>query len=236
MSEREARSSDQSIGQSSGRLADYPREPLGERSSLKPAVWKIAGPDGPLVMKDVSALPGLTRWVGRYLLRRERHALERVQGLDMVPVLVDGAGPDALAYRWLEGQRPEAGDIAAKGRLVSEELAAILAQFHERHVYHLDLHRKNNLVLGPDGALSVIDFGAALTPGPVANALFGRLLAWVDHQAPLKYLARYCPDELTVEEARAVCRRHWLRRLWIFTSSSTDLEYRAARDRLARST
>ena len=226
----------ESGAQSSGRLADCPREPLGEPSSVKPAVWKVAGPDGPLVMKDVSALPVLTRWLGRYLLRRERRALERVQGLHMVPVLEGGAGRDAVVYRWLDGVRPEAAAIAAKGRLVSEELGAILAQFHERRVYHLDLHRKNNLVLRPNGELSVIDFGAALTPGPLANALFGRILAWVDHQAPLKYLARYCPDELTLEEARAVCRRHWLRRLWIFTSSSTDLEYRAARDRLARST
>ena len=220
---------------SADRLADCPREPLGEPSSLKPAVWMVAGPDGPLVMKDVSALPWLTRWIGRYLLRRERRALQRVQGLDMVPVLEDSAGHDALVYRWLEGQRPDAGAIAASGRRISEELVAILAQFHARRVYHLDLHRKNNLVLGPEGELSVIDFGAALTPGPLGNALFGRLLAWVDHQAPLKYMARYCPDELTLEEARAVCRRHWLRRLWIFTSSSTDLEYRAARDRLARS-
>ena len=197
-------------------------------------MWKVAGPDGPLVVKDVSELPVLTRWIGRYLLRRERRALERVQGLDMVPVLEDGAGRDALVYRWLAGERPDHAAITAGGRRISDELAAILAQFHARRVYHLDLHRKNNLVLGPNGDLSVIDFGAALTPGPLANALFGRLLAWVDHQAPLKYLARYCPDELTHEEARAVCRRHWLRRLWIFTSSSTVREYRAARDRLAR--
>ena len=216
------------------RLADCPRESLGEPSSLKPAVWKVAGPDGPLVVKNISALPGLTRWIGRYLLRRERRALERVQGLHTVPVLEDNAGRDALVYRWLTGQRPDADAIAAGGRRISEELTRILAKFHARRVYHLDLHRKNNLVLGPDGELSVIDFGAALTPGPIANALFGRLLAWVDLQAPLKYLARYCPDELTLAEARAVCRRHWLRRLWIFTSSSTILEYRAARDRLAR--
>ena len=72
------------------RLADCPREPLGEPSWLKPAVWRVAGPDGPLVVKDICGLPRLTRWFGRYLLRRHAEGPGR-EGFDDAKARVEEA-------------------------------------------------------------------------------------------------------------------------------------------------
>ena len=81
--------------------------------------------------------------------------------------------------------------------------------------------------------MRVATVAEAVAPGPVLRALFGRLLRYADRQAASKYLARFTPDLLTEEEARAVLRGRALRKLWFFTRSGRT-ESDGARRRLRR--
>jgi hypothetical protein len=80
----------------------------------------------------------------------------------------------------------------------------------------------------------MVDFGAALVPGPLARRVFGPLLAWIDRQAALKYLARFAPECLSEEEAQAVLWQRRARSLWIFSSRPSRRETLGARERLRR--
>ena len=104
---------------------------------------------------------------------------------------------------------------------------------HERGVYHLDLRQRQNLLVDEEGTLDVVDFGAALAPRGPLRWLFGPVLGSVDRQAALKYLARFAPSELTVEEARRFLRGLVWRKLWIVSPYYDRGEAAAVRRRLA---
>jgi hypothetical protein len=214
-------------------LERFPRTPLGKPSALKPSVWRVETPQGPVVVKDVGASGAATRWLARWLLARERRVLERLEGLEGVPHLEAVIDADAIALTWLAGQPLDGEAFARQPRELVQQLERLTGQLHERGVFHLDLHQRKNLLVDSDGRLELVDFGAALAPGPIVRALLGWLLRAVDRQAAYKYLARFAPDALTEEEARAVLRQRALRRLWPFSRPGRGRrEEQAARRRL----
>jgi RIO-like serine/threonine protein kinase len=215
--------------------SDYerlPRQQLGRPSILKPAVWKVEAPGGVLVVKDVRhSLPAM-RWIARWLLRREQRVLERLTAVKGVPHLAAAIDRDAIALTWVEGRTLDKWMFRQRPRELIEQLRELTEQMHAAGVFHLDLHQRNNLLVDEAGRLSIVDFGAAIAPGPLARALFGRFLRVTDLHAAHKYLARFTPEELTEEEARAVLQQHRvLRRLWPFAQKRSR-ETRAARRRL----
>jgi len=212
-------------------LERLPRAPLREPSALKPSVWRVETPQGPLVVKDVRTSGRATRWVARWLLARERRVLERLAPLEGVPHLEAVVDGDAIALTWLPGQPLDRETFAERPRELADQLLELADRLHALGVFHLDLHQRKNLLVDEAGRLHLVDFGAAVAPGRLVRALLGRLLRSVDRQAANKYLARFAPHELTDEEARATVRQRALRRLWPFSRSS-DHESKAARRRL----
>ncbi|MBL7007367.1 MAG: hypothetical protein ISR76_00070 [Planctomycetes bacterium] len=210
------------------------RRLLSRGSRLKPAVWRVEGPAGPLVVFDCAGLPRASRRLARWLLRRERLALQRLDGVEGVPQVAARIDRDAFAISWLAGTPLDRATFQRDPQGLARQLRAILAAIHARRVYHLDLRQRQNLLVDPAGRLACVDFGASLALGSFGDAILGRLLAWVDRQAALKYLARYAPEELSLEEARAVLRGLRWRRLWIFSPYRERGEGEGARRRLGR--
>lgn len=209
-----------------------PRSLLSRGSRCKPAVWRVEAADGPLVVFDCAELSGARRLLGRILLRRARRALARLDGVAGVPQLRGAVDRDAFAVSWVAGRPLDRDGFQRDPRGLAAQLRAILAALHARRVYHLDLRQRQNLLVDEAGRLSCVDFGAALAPGPLGAALAGRLLAWVDRQAALKYLARYAPEQLSLAEARGVLRGLRWRRLWVFSPYRERGEGDGARRRL----
>lgn len=203
-----------------------PRQLLSRGSSFKPAVWREQADNGARIVKDLDDVPAWSRWLARWLMNRERRVLHKLKGVDGVPQLVD-EWRDGFAMAEMPGVPLTAEAFQADARALADSLRQRTEAIHRCGVYHLDLKQRNNVLVCPPDQANLVDFGAALAPGKLGRALWGRLLAWVDQQAVWKYLARHAPAELTLQEAKALRRALRLRRLW-FVSPHKDRGERAA--------
>lgn len=210
-------------------LERLPRTALGKTSALKPAVWRVETADGPVVVKD--ARHSAVRWVARWIVARERRVLERLSSLEGVPHLVVTIDRDAIALTLFPGRPLDEQSFRARPRELFEQLLELTERLHALGVFHLDLHQRKNLLLDDDGRLRMVDFGSAVAAGPLMRFFLGPILGYVDRQAAYKYLARFAPEELSHDEARAVLRQRRVRRLWPFSPHSKR-ERKAARARL----
>jgi hypothetical protein len=210
------------------------RELLSRGSPLKPAVWRVDSAQGSCIVKDVAPTPGWSRFLARWLLRRERRLLCKLQGVDGVPQFLGEIDRDAFSVNILPGDPLTGADFAADPVGLAQCLRQRIDQVHGRGVYHLDLRQRQNILVSGPAEAHLVDFGAGLAPGPIGQLLFGRLLRWVDRQAVLKFLARHAPDELTVAEARSLLRGLRWRRLWIFSPHTDRGERTNARARIKR--
>jgi hypothetical protein len=153
--------------------------------------------------QSLCGLPGA--WIGRLLARRESHFLRRLAGVAgfprlLGPVLVDGAEVEnALARVYIAG-RP----LESRERTPDEffpELGRLLGELHDRGIAYVDLHKRENVLVGEDGRPHLIDFqvsfDATAFPRPLAwlaRPLF-RALRQMDEYHRLKLLIRCRPDQ-----------------------------------------
>ena len=205
-----------------------PRRLLSKPSRWKPAVWRVETPEGPIVVKDARGHGVVHRLVARWLIGRERRVLERITSIDCVPRLL---GQRSTGTRWcstlVPGRTLDGNLFRARPRELVAQLSELINSLHALGVFHLDLHQRKNLLVDETGRLRVVDFGAAVALGPAARLFLGGLLTHSDRHAPYKYLARFAPEELTLDEARAVVWQRRLRRLWPFVRPGR-VEQRAA--------
>lgn len=219
------------MGWTRAELAGAQEELWSRGSAVKPAVRLLRTSRGEVVVKDLHGLRPPGRWLAAWLLSRERRVLERLAGVPGVPPVLGVLEDGGLVLGRMAGRPLDREAFARRPRELAGALRELVAAMHDRGVYHLDLHQRRNLLVDPAGRLSVVDFGAALAPGPLGRRLWGPLLARVDRAGVLKYLARYAPEELTPAEARAFLRwRRW-RRWWPFTRHPDRGEEAAARRR-----
>jgi len=99
-----------------------------------------------------------------------------------------------------------------------ERLGALVDSIHARGVAHLDLRKRDNILVADDGWPSVIDFNASVCfdPGSIGARLVFPLMRRVDHSALLKWKSFLLPGGLSPAESRRYRRMRLLRRLWIF--------------------
>lgn len=213
-------------------LDALPRQLLSRGSRFKPAVYRIELAGGPAILKDCAGVPAWSRPLARWLMRRERRAMERMHGVEGFPPVIARVEADAFVAGMLPGRAMHGEVFGADPRRWAAALRERVEQMHARAVFHLDLRQPQNLLADEERGLSVVDFGAAMAPGPVGRALFGRLLSWVDRQAVLKYLSRFAPGEMSEREARSYLRGLFWRRLWIFTPHHNRGAEAAVRRRL----
>ncbi len=146
-------------------------------------------------------------WLGEWLARRERAAMMRLSGITAVPRGLgrpEAAGLDprlATAHAWVEG-RPLFRNERV-GDAFFPTLGQLIQQVHSRHAAYVDLNKRENILVGPDGLPRLIDFqllfaaspGLAIGGDPITLWLMRQLQA-ADRYHLAKHWHRHRPDQV----------------------------------------
>jgi hypothetical protein len=173
-------------------------------------------------------------WLGRHLATRERSFHERLDGIEGIPASlgpVSAAGrvlPHALARAFVAGHA-----LGEKERLDDRffpSFRRLLAEVHARDVAHVDLHKRENILVGEDGRPYLIDFQISFAlphRGAVAALLRGvlRMLQRCDRYHLLKHQLRYRPDQAGLTTHDIDRMRPW----WIRAHRTIAVPFRTLR-------
>lgn len=173
---------------------------------------------GPLVVKDFAAKAAWVRAIGRVQIARECRAYRWLGPLPGLPRFIGRIDAYALAIEWIDGEPLDRAARGGDGAELYARLERIVERLHQRGLVHLDLRGRQNVLLGRDGEVYVLDLAGAvwLRPGGWPARLLARGLALADRAAMLKWKRLLDAGPLT-ESDRAFLRRwRWLRALWIF--------------------
>lgn len=176
-------------------------------------------------------------WLGRLLADREKWFMARLVGIQGIPVALGDvrvAGrplANAVAHEWIEGH------ALAEGERVDDRffptLTAILQAIHRRGVAHVDLHKRENLLVDDAGRPHLIDYQISfgLRDGGVSAFFLGgflRLLQRCDDYHLLKHQVKHRPDQVGLSLADIDRLRPW----WIRAHRCLAVPFRTVRRRL----
>ncbi len=173
-----------------------------------------------------SGIPG-SRIVARILMARERRALVALQDVGRVPRLV--SDPAWAGTASADGSVPDPRDVLVRTCLEGaalhqctrlpldffDELEELVRVLHAHGVAHNDLHKEQNILVGPDGLPQLIDFQLASIHAKASRLLASRTRDDLRHLA--KHRRRYLrhtrvvdvapPSELLASPPRPPARR-----------------------------
>ncbi len=124
-----------------------------------------SGAVGQIVCKFNRTQPILkisTAWLGRRLASREHRALTRLADLDTIPkplgpVYVKGERHrNAVARKYIPGHPLQLNESV--GPHFYPALRAALKEMHARGIAYVDLHKRENVIVGDDGRPYLVDF------------------------------------------------------------------------------
>ncbi len=193
---------------------------IRQGSWAKPDIKSVAYAGDRAVLKDFSDKSWPVRLLGRRQVVREMRALRRLQGIAGIPKCYGAAGALGILMESIEGERITRWCRSKREAVgpMFERLQHLVGQIHARGVAHIDLRKRDNILITEDGRPCIIDFNASFCfdpAGPGARFLFP-ILRRIDDSALLKWKSRLAPELLTPTES---ARHRWmsrLRRLWIF--------------------
>ncbi|MGQ0553944.1 MAG: methyltransferase [Planctomycetota bacterium] len=168
--------------------------------------WAQHG-DRLVVCKDASAVNGLAALYRRWVLRNEARTLRALVGEPGVPELL-AAWRGGLVMSHLPGVLLSSYPRGTAPAQIFDRLDTVLAAIHARGVRVGDLHRRNILV-APGGAVSLVDFELAVTPGRPLARLLGGMLRRLDEFAAARQRA-YHGHPLSARQAAALARAPWI--------------------------
>jgi hypothetical protein len=149
-------------------------------------------------------------WLGRALAARETGFLKRLADVELVPndlgdVVIEGHRlTNATARSYIDGE-----PFRVKEQITLrffDELRILLAAIHARDMAYVDLHKRENIIVGHDGRPYLVDFqvcfGLSLSrPGNGALARFCLArLQEIDIYHFNKHLIRCFPETLAPEQ------------------------------------
>jgi hypothetical protein len=197
---------------------------------LKHDSWAATGiyesPTGRALCKfnrrqSIGGLP--MTWLGRRLAAREAGFMDRLAGIEGIPVSLGPVScggrvmPHAVSRRWIPGHALMPGE-----RVDAEffpRFRRLLAAVHARDVAHVDLHKRENILVDERGRPHLIDFqiSFALPRGNrlAAMGLGGllRVLQRCDDYHLLKHEIKHRPDQARCAAAELDRVRPWWIRL-----------------------
>lgn len=136
-------------------------------------------------------------WLGRWLARREAYALRLLAGLPGIPaglgaVMVAGqVQRHAVAHDFIPGRPLGRQDAIAVHAFAA--LAELLAEVHRRGMAYVDLHKRENILVGDDGRLYLLDFQISfcLKRWWPANSLPLRAILWFLQRSDSYHLGKH---------------------------------------------
>lgn len=172
------------------------------------------------ILKDFADKSWPVRLLGRRQVIREIRALTRLRGIEGVPECYGEAGRLGVLLQRVDGERITRFCRArpAEAAAMFARLGGLVDAIHARGVAHIDLRKRDNILITADGRPYVIDFNASFcfAPGSLAARLLFPILRAIDASAVLKWKARLAPGLLTPADARRHRLMSVLRRFWIF--------------------
>jgi len=187
----------------------------GVKADLRRVEWQGVT----LVVKTFLNKSWPVRWFGRYQIMREARAYHRLEGMTGIPVLHEGPDPYTLVMDHVEGQRlTRIRRETTPKRPVVEKLHGLITAMHERGVAHLDLRRRDNILVDTGGNVHLIDFATAHVsrPGTLRRRFLFPRFRSIDRGAFLKWKRLLTPEDLTEREQRKLRRHHLLRTVWFY--------------------
>ena len=170
------------------------------------------------IVKDFRGKILPVRWYGRWQIRRESSIYRRLAGVWGVPRYYGRIGKNAMAIEYIEGERISHWKRRELPPALFPRLWTLIEEIHRRGIVHIDLRKRDNILVTPAGDVFIIDFNASfrfLPDSPGARWVFP-LLRKVDHFGFLKWKAALAPSQLSETEKTDFQRMTFLRRFWIF--------------------
>lgn len=177
-------------------------------------------------------------WLGKLLARHEADLLRRLADLPNVPrlygpVTVGGCRlPNAVARAYVSGH--PLGQQEAVSDQFFAQLQELLAEMHRRGMAYVDLHKRENILVGEDGRPYLIDFQISVA-GPTfwpwnnfAVRTLLEILQRSDDYHLAKHFARCRPDLFGQTTDDVAAHRPW----WIRLHRLIAQPLRSARRRL----
>lgn len=175
------------------------------------------------------------RWLGRMLAARETGFMERLAGIAGIPITL---GPVSLSGRTLNyavSRQWIPGHALAKDERVNAAFfptfRRLLADVHARDVAHVDLHKRENILVDERGSPWLIDFQISFAL-PQRHRIVARLfrglltlLQQCDEYHLLKHEVRHRPDLMSLTEAEVLRSRPW----WIRAHRCVAVPFRRVR-------
>jgi hypothetical protein len=200
-----------------------------------------AGPAGKITCKFNRRQPVFgcsMRWLGRLLADNERMTLERLGDVPNIPnsmgdVYVDGEHwPNAIARVFIPGH--PLGRNERVSPTFFAELKGILETMHARRIAYVDLHKRENIIVGADGKPYLIDFQIGLDAArkrvawiPGIGHLF-EILSGSDFYHLSKHIVKHEPERRNDPAYDLDTLRPW----WIKLHRKFAVPFRELRRRL----
>lgn len=144
-----------------------------------------------VAVKDYGMRSFLLRLYGRFTLKNEARAYNRLAGIHGIPACYGLRGSDILEYEYIPSRPLSSFKPGAVPAPVFEKLEQIIVAMHSRGVANGDLHR-SNVLLTDVWDVYLIDFAhACVARTPDHPGALIRLLMQLDRHAFARIRARY---------------------------------------------
>lgn len=162
------------------------------------------------------------RWLGYWLARHESTLLSRLRDLPNVPNLMGPVFVDGMLARHAVARVFVAGHPLGSKEMLPQsffdQLQEIIHGVHQRRIAYMDLHKRENVIVGDDGQPHLIDFQVSyilprgwwtrLTPLPWLLRLFQQ----ADHYHCVKHVVKHSKvDYVTAKKKLIESRPLWIK-------------------------
>ena len=173
---------------------------------------------GKAVVKDFGRKILPVRWYGRWQIRREASIYRRLSGIPGVPRYYGRIGKNAMAIEFIQGERISQWKRRELPPALFSRLWGLIEEIHSRGIVHIDLRKRDNILINASGEVFIIDFNASFhfLPGSRRARWLFPALRKIDHFGFLKWKAVLAPGQLSEAEKSSFQRMSFLRRFWIF--------------------
>lgn len=194
---------------------------ITRRGWSKPDIKNVVRRGTTLILKDFAEKAWIVRRFGRWQVHREIRAFKRLQGLRGIPVCHGMVSPCGVLIERVQGERITRWRERAPADIARmlERLESLVNDLHARGIVHLDLRKRDNILITDSGLPRIIDFDASICfeSGSLPARFVLPLLRCIDTSAVLKWKSRLAPELLTAAEKRRHRIMSVVRRLWIFS-------------------